>query len=218
MSSVSPITHSRGVDRPCLQPRLPPPAKSLDPDVLPRAHNVSLKRSRSEEEADVAKEGSLSLAPSNKRAKAQDLAESGPNSVPFWDIDAVKPLTENNLERLQDSMSNSEQSSLPRRGPVPHSRISELSSSKRSHSTSEEGSGSSNASRASVAASSPRFELYLKQCHFDHLKTEEPNADDLISWRTMMAKKRDSPEPDAELFHLTRRQVMSKNELSVVKR
>ncbi|KAL8787170.1 MAG: hypothetical protein Q9213_002386 [Squamulea squamosa] len=234
MASDCSAARNQGLDRPSSQPQSPCLIKAAeldnqlqDPIDLQEEFSPShtsrpdktLKRSRSDVENDPPVEITTnSPIPNTKRARIQQgLAESGPDSVPFWGAQAIKPLTEANLERLQSTMSGSDPSNLSRRNSAPHRRVSELSSSKRSHSLVDSPPESSASSRA-CAASSPRFEKLLKDCQLDIKGTEKPNADDVDMWKRIMATERDSPEPDATVFHLTREQVKSKNEVSVVKR
>ncbi|KAL8836462.1 MAG: hypothetical protein Q9170_002895 [Blastenia crenularia] len=175
------------------------------------------KRSRS-----LSDEGDAALpASTSKKTKI-----TGPDSVPFWGAQAIKPLTEDNLELLQDIMSNPSQTNqqLSRKGSIQHRRVSQLSSSsKRSYSESglasepDPASETSSSTRA-ITAINPRFPRYLKDCGFDSEAEDLPNKDDVSSLKRVMARERDSPEPDRQLFHLTRSKLKPKNEVSVMKR
>ncbi|KAL8680959.1 MAG: hypothetical protein Q9186_002859 [Xanthomendoza sp. 1 TL-2023] len=212
----------------CAESRSPVQHKASGPETsnepitphLPIGVPSGIRKRPRSEEVEETQENSTGLpASTTKRAKAQPLTKSGPDSVPFWGVQAIKPLTEANLNRFQDSMSNSDQhiSHVSRQNSAKYRRVSGLSSSKRSHSLMDLQSNASMSSRA-CAANSPRFEKHLKDCCYDIKGAEKPDPNDLEEWRKVMAQKRESPEPDAELFHLTREQVKSKNEVSVVKR
>ena len=116
-------------------------------------------------------------------------------------------------------MSKSDQSSnkRSRKNSAPHPRVSELSSSKRTHSTAEVSTESSGSTRA-YAPSSARFEKCLEECNVEIEETEEPDQEDLETLRSVLAKERDSPEPDGQFFYQTRVQVDTKNEVSIAKR
>ncbi|KAI4147077.1 MAG: hypothetical protein LQ341_001880 [Variospora aurantia] len=117
-------------------------------------------------------------------------------------------------------MSGSDQGNQPlsRKNSAQHRRVTALSSSKRSHEESEALSDNSSTSSRAVTATNPRFVRYLKDCGFNLQATEKPNSEDVEALTTVMAQRRDSPEPDAETFHMIREEVKSKNEVSVVKR
>ncbi|KAL8644790.1 MAG: hypothetical protein Q9210_007072, partial [Variospora velana] len=184
---------------------------SPDPKI-----NKNLKRPREEnEQAGLA--GHDVGIPSPTTAKR---AKSGPDSVPFWGLDAIKPLTEANLETFLGSMSGSDQGDRPlsRKNSAQHRRVAALSSSKTSHAESEYVSEGSSLSSRAVAATNPRYLKYLMDCGLDDEATEKPLAEDLEALRSVMRTRRDSPEPDHQLFHLTRKEMKFKNEVSVVKR
>ena len=126
-------------------------------------------------------------------------------------IHAVKPLTKTNLELLQDSMSNPGCNS--RKASAPHRPVSALTSSDRSL-TQTEVSETSSISRTH-AATSPKFLECLIECGLDSSRLERPNQKDLQTLRSVLARERDSPEPDSQIFHLTREKVHDKNEVSV---
>ncbi|KAL8958861.1 MAG: hypothetical protein Q9193_004162 [Seirophora villosa] len=178
--------------------------------------NKTLKRPREVNEEDdlAAQDVSGPFPPSGKRAK------SGANSVPFWGPQAVKPLTEANLEIFLGSMSGSDKGKQPssRKNSAQHPRVAALSSSKRSHAESEYVSENSSISTKAVAAINPRYSQYLMECGFDDEATLKPHADDLEALKAVMERRRDSPEPDHQLFHQTREEVKLKNEVSIVKR
>ncbi|KAL8725074.1 MAG: hypothetical protein Q9166_007585 [cf. Caloplaca sp. 2 TL-2023] len=228
MAFDPPFVLDQALEGPSSQPQCPSqpeapsllPLKAVTTPQLPSTSQESsnhkpgnsLKRRRSENGEEVLRaNGPSPQALDHKRAKAPALATSRPESVPFWGVEAIKPLTEANLERLQGTRSNSGYAPSQTK-PVQHRRVSELSSSKRSLSTAGLSSEPSSSSRA-CSASSARFDKHLKDCNFDLQRAEEPERESLESWRDMMAKKRDSPEPDADMFHLTRKQVASRNEV-----
>lgn len=142
-------------------------------------------------------------------------------------IHAWARLTQANLELLQESMPGSSQEMSTRsaqdtttrsgKDSAPHRRVSELSSSKRSRSAAENSTEKSGPNR-SYAPNSPRFEKCLQECNVVIEETEEPDQEDLDTLLGVLTKERDSPEPEVQLFHQTRAQVASKNEMSVVKR
>ncbi|KAL9017279.1 MAG: hypothetical protein Q9185_005400 [Variospora sp. 1 TL-2023] len=178
--------------------------------------NKNLKRPREEngQEGSTCPDVEQTSPPTAKRAR------SGPDSVPFWGLDAIKPLTEANLDTFLESMSGSDQRYQPlsRKNSAQHRRVTALSSSKRSHAESESVSEGSCLSSRAVTATNPRFPKYLMDCGFDGEATEKPPAEDLEALRLVMRTTRDSPEPDHQLFHLTRKEMKFKNEVSVVKR
>lgn len=110
--------------------------------------------------------------------------------------------------------------SFQQKDSAPHRRVSALSSSKgskRSHSAtqvSDDGSGSTRA----YAPASINFEKCLRDCGLDVNGLERPDQNDLDALRRVMARARDSPEPDSQAFHLTRAKVDTKNEASIAKR
>ncbi|KAL9007849.1 MAG: hypothetical protein Q9173_006966 [Seirophora scorigena] len=178
--------------------------------------NKTLKRPREvNEEDDLAAHDVTGLCPPSSKC-----AKSGANSVSFWGSQAVKPLTEANLEIFLGSMSGSDKGKQPlsRENSAQHPRVAALSSPKRSHAESENISENSSISTKAVAAINPRFSQYLMDCGFDDEATQKPHADDLEALKAVMGRRRDSPEPDHRLFHQTREEVKLKNEVSIVKR
>ena len=68
------------------------------------------------------------------------------------------------------------------------------------------------------AATSVKFSECLIECGFDDTGLERPNLQDLETLRSVLARERDSPEPDSEIFHLTRAKMLNKNHVSIAKR
>ena len=156
----------------------------------------------------------------SKRARCESSQESkaSPSSLRPTVIHPVKPLTKTNLELLQESMSNP--TSTSKEGSAPHRRISALTSSKTSSKrslTATEVSETSSNSRA-YPATSLKFKECLIECGLDDTGLERPNQQDLETLRSVLARERDSPEPDGQTFHLTRAKVIDKNEVSIAKR
>ena len=152
-----------------------------------------------------------------KRARLEPSQEpnASPNTSRHTGIHAIKPLTKTNLMLLQEEMSKS--ASTSRGDCAPHRRVSALSSSsKRSHSATEISETGSN-SRA-YAATSLKYQECLIECGLDDTGLERPNQQDLETLRSVLARERDSPEPDSRFFNLTRAKVHQKNEASIAKR
>lgn len=165
-----------------------------------------LKRTRESEEPLPAKRARLETSPEPK---------ASPTTSRPTGIHAIKPLTKTNLKLLQESMSKS--ASTSRGGSAPHRRVSALTSSKRSLTAPEVSETSSN-SRA-YAATSLKYQECLEECGLDGTGLiERPNQQDLETLRRVLARERDSPEPDSQFFYLTRAMVHQKNEVSIAKR
>ena len=156
----------------------------------------------------------------SKRARRESSQESkaSPNTLRPTGINAIKPLTKTNLKLLQESMSNPACTS--RGGSTPHRCVSALTSYKsfstRSITATEISETSSN-SRA-YPPTSLKFKECLIECGMDDTGLERPNQQDLETLRSVLARERDSPEPDSQTFHLTRAKVIDKNEVSIAKR
>lgn len=119
-------------------------------------------------------------------------------------VEPIRALTRKNLKLLENSMA-----SVPRSESV-------MTLSKQDEYTEPSSVPSApSTSGRSLPANSPRFDLELKALNVDYTEREKPAPGELARFRGIMEAKRDSPEPDRDLFHATRLDVMTENEASI---
>ncbi|KAI4120984.1 MAG: hypothetical protein LQ347_006985 [Umbilicaria vellea] len=156
-----------------------------------------------------------STSKGNKRTKRkweaslfEDLPDSGgSNAKRHKSVKPVQFLTQENLELLEESMPSGSA----------NTRSKSLSSFSERTFPEERSSASSQSSR-SLAATDVRFENELRHLNVDLSGTEEPNVEDVIRFREVMERGRNSPDPDRAEFHQIRLLVERENEVTITSR